>query len=824
MTALHNCTPLGFIRDVTLLKSVTSSIIMVSMEKEVIKISVRSLVEFLLRSGDLDNRTSSMDREAMQMGARLHRKIQRQMGSSYTPEVSLKCRIPYEKFSLQVEGRADGIMETENGTVIDEIKGVLKDIHLLEQPAEVHLAQAKCYAFMYGSKHQQEKVGVQMTYCNMETEEIRRFHTTYSIAELEEWFRNLTDEYEKWALFQLEWKKARNASIKETGFPYTYREGQKNLAASVYRTILRKKKLFIQAPTGVGKTMATVFPAVKALGEGLADKIFYLTAKTITRTAAMQAFDVLKKSSSGYGGKGLRFKVITLTAKEKICFCDKAECNPDYCLYAKGHFDRINDAVYELILNSDDMNRETIEKQAQIWKVCPFELGLELSLWADAVICDYNYVFDPNARLKRFFGDSVKEDYIFLIDEAHNLVERGREMFSASLVKEDVMKVRRLIRTKDEKLSRQLEDCNRQLLTLKRECDGCQVLDSAGGLYLKLLSVMGEMERFLEECQDDEVREEVLSLYFEIRMFESIYEKLDENYMIYTEIDGEGRFRIRLFCVNPASCLEETMDKSVGTIFFSATLLPIRYYKKLLSTGTEDYAVYAETAFSPTNRLLLLGTDVSTRYTARGEETYTRYARYLLEMVRIKTGNYMAFFPSYRFMESVYDRFLEIARQEKVDVDCLLQAPYMSEEAREIFLEGFEEERQVSLMGFCVMGGVFSEGIDLAEDRLIGAAVIGTGLPQVCRERELLKEYFDRKGMKGFDYAYVYPGMNKVLQAAGRVIRTEGDKGVILLLDERFQEKRYKDTFPREWEGAGICNVKNAGGIMKAFWHQISSK
>ncbi len=516
------------------------------------------------------------------------------------------------------------------------------------------------------------------------------------------------------------------------------------------------------------------------------------------------------------GDTALQYKVITLTAKEKICFCEKPECNPDYCPYAKGHFDRINDAVYDMITTSDDMSRQAVEEQAKKWQVCPFELGLDLSLWADAVICDYNYVFDPNAKLKRFFGEGVKGDYIFLIDEAHNLVERGREMFSASLCKEDVMKVRRLVKTRDVRLARQLEDCNRQLLALKRECDGCQVLESAGGIYLKLLSVMAEMERYLEECQEEDVREEVLGLYFEVRMFETIYEKLDENYMIYSEIDGEGKFLIRLFCVNPAVNLNEALEKGVSTIFFSATLLPIRYYRQLLSTKTDDYAVYAQSTFARENRLLLLGNDVSTRYTARGEATYRKYASYLLEMVQGKKGNYMAFFPSYKFMEEVYDQFLLLAEKEGSSAQCVIQAPYMSEEAREIFLEEFEEEREESLLGFCVMGGIFSEGIDLSRDRLIGAAVVGTGLPQVCRERELLREYFDKKGLRGFDYAYVYPGMNKVLQSAGRVIRTEEDRGVILLLDDRFREPRYKETFPQGVGRSGTlqcekCRREDAG-------------
>lgn len=799
------------------LQNPISSTIMKSMEEQVIRISVRALVEFILQSGDIDNRVASSEKDAMQMGARMHRKIQRQMGSAYHSEVTLKIQVPFEGFLLQIEGRADGVMETEDGTVIDEIKGVFKNLDTMEEPVPVHLAQAKCYAFIYGEQNSLNKIGVQMTYCHLETEEIRRFHSQYEIEELRKWFYELANQYEKWARFQVDWKKIRNESIKETEFPYEYREGQKELVTSVYRTILRKKKLFIQAPTGVGKTMATVFPAVKAVGEGLAEKLFYLTAKTITRTVAHQAFEILKNGC-------MRYKTIMLTAKEKICFCDKTECNPDYCPYAKGHYDRINDAIYEMITETDDLSRSAIEQQAQKWQVCPFELGLDLSLWADAVICDYNYVFDPNARLKRFFGEGVKGEYLFLIDEAHNLVERGREMYSASMYKEDIMKVRRLVKERDTKLARQLEDCNKQLFALKRECDGCQVIGSAGGIYLKLLSVMAEMERYLEESTDEEIREEVLSLYFEVRMFETIYEKLDENYMIYSEIDDDGKFQIRLFCVNPSVNLKESLDKGISTVFFSATLLPIRYYKELLSTETDDYAVYANSIFDREKRLLMIGNDVSTRYTRRGQDMYYRYALYLKEMSSAKIGNYMAFFPSYRFMEEVYECFREVVEKEKVQIDCLIQAPYMSEEAREIFLEGFEEERNISLMGFCVMGGIFSEGIDLSEDKLIGAAIIGTGLPQVCRERELLKEYFDKKDMRGFDYAYVYPGMNKVQQSAGRVIRTEEDRGIILLLDDRFQEKRYKETFPREWEGYQMCNIKNVKEKIQKFWDYTSSK
>lgn len=785
-----------------------------------IRISVRNLVEFVLRSGDIDNRSAGADRDAMLLGGRIHRKIQRKMGAEYQAEVPLKHEVTCGGFVLSVEGRADGVIRQKEGIVIDEIKGIFKELEYLEEPAAVHLAQAKCYAYIYAYDHNLEEIAVQMTYCNLETEEIKRFQSVYTFETLKEWFLDVLGRYEKWARYQIEWKEKRDMSIKKVVFPFAYREGQKELAYSVYRTILRKKKLFIQAPTGVGKTISTVFPAVKAVGEGLGEKIFYLTAKTITRTVAWQAFETLREQC-------LRMKVIVLTAKEKICFCKETNCNPVDCPYAKGHYDRVNDAVYELITASDELNREILEEQARKWRVCPHEMSLDVSEWADAVICDYNYVFDPNAHLKRFFGEGNKGEYLFLIDEAHNLVERGRKMYSAEIYKEDFLKIRKLVRTRDGKLAARLEECNRQLLALKRECGGCQVLNSVSHIYMKLMSLMTETERFLEECREEEIRKEVLELYFTVRMFINIHDRLDENYIIYSELENSGRFKLCLFCVNPANCLKEFLDKGNSTVFFSATLLPIHYYKRLLSTSKEDYAIYAESPFDSGKRRLLLGMDVSTKYTRRSQEMYRLYARYLLEVAHSKAGNYMVFFPSYQFMEEVYGEFLEIIKEEgdgADDIEYVMQSRHMTEEEREIFLENFGEAKGSCLVGFCVMGGIFSEGIDLAMDQLIGAVIVGTGLPQVCRERELLKSYFDAHGYRGFDYAYLYPGMNKVLQSAGRVIRTDEDRGVILLLDERFRDGRYQETFPREWREYGVCSVENVAGQLEEFWAQFEDK
>lgn len=782
-------------------------------EKSIVCISVRNLVEFILREGDIDSRRSGgMDKEAMLMGGRLHRKIQRRMGPEYHAEVSLKTLVDCGEFCIQVEGRADGVIikedETEPGVIIDEIKGVLRELSHIEQPVNVHLAQAKCYAYIYARQHGLERIGVQMTYCHLDTEEIRRFQFEYGKKELEEWFHDLVGSYEKWARFQIEWKQERDASIQRIEFPFPYRKGQRDVAAAVYRTILRKKKLFIQAPTGVGKTMSTVFPAVKAVGEGLAEKIFYLTAKTITRTVAENAFSTLKEN-------GLRMKVITLTAKEKICFCEEAVCNPEACPYAKGHFDRVNDAVFDMITGGNEINRKAIEEQAQKYMVCPFELSLDISTWTDAVICDYNYAFDPTAHLKRFFSEGGSGNYIFLIDEAHNLVERGREMYSAQLYKEDLLEVKRLIKADSPPLAKKLEEVNRLFLALKRECEDYMILDGVSHIVLKLMNVLTEMEKFLEEPVEEKKRDQVLELYFQVRSFVNIHDIMDENYVVYSELESDGRFKVRLFCVNPAQNLQSYLEYGVSTVFFSATLLPIHYYKELLSVEKEDYAIYAETPFPAKNRILLMGRDVSTKYTLRGAVMYERIARYIITAAKVRKGNYMAFFPSYKVMEEVYNYFLSDAGE----IDSVIQSQSMGEAEREEFLGMFETDRENSLVGFCVMGGIFSEGIDLTEDRLIGAVIVGTGLPQVCNDREIVKQYFDEMGMRGFDYAYLYPGMNKVLQSAGRVIRTETDRGLILLLDDRFSQRQYREIFPREWEGCRICSADTLTALAEEFWN-----
>ncbi len=800
-----------------------------------LRVSVRQLVEFILREGSIDNRKSSGSDTAMQEGSRIHKMLQRRMGSEYHAEIGLNYTWASEEYDIIIEGRADGIIDhnwgmhtpeetgkEENKVVIDEIKGTYRDLKRITAPVGVHLAQAKCYAFMYASEHHLDQIGVRMTYCQMETEELKYFHEDYTIQELKGWFEDLMLEYKKWADFQFTWNTVRTASIRQLAFPFPYREGQKELVTYVYQTIYHKRKLFLEAPTGVGKTISTVFPAVKSMGEGLIEKIFYLTAKTITRTVAQECFGLLQQN-------GLQMKTIVLTAKDKICFMkqeetakEEAECNPEACPYADGHYDRINDAMYDLLTHEAHFTREKVQAYAAKHQVCPFELSLDMSLFADAVICDYNYVFDPRVYLKRFFADGLgKRDYVFLIDETHNLLDRGREMYSAALNKDSFLGTKRLVKELSPRIAKLLDKCNKELLVMKRQCESYRREEEIDGFVRMLNHLYAAIDDFLDEHDMFPNKKELLDFYFEAAHFLNIYEIMDENYVVYSQLLDNGDFMLKLFCVNPARNLRQCMHKGRSTILFSATLLPIQYYKKLLGGEPTDYEVYAKSTFDEKKKALFIANDVTSKYARRSEREFLRIAEYIYEVVRQRHGNYMVFLPSHLFLEQVYRCFMEGYYQADF-MECIVQEDYMSEAKREEFLLRFHQEAADAsvLIGFCVMGGIFSEGIDLKRDSLIGAVIVGTGIPQVGCERELLKQHFDAQGENGFDYAYRYPGMNKVLQSAGRVIRTAEDIGVVALLDERFLEPQYRRMFPREWSQYEVVSVSGIAGRVERFWNE----
>ncbi|HWR45639.1 ATP-dependent DNA helicase [Sporomusa sp.] len=785
---------------------------------KVIKTSVRNLVEFVLRSGDLVATFTGSSR--MVDGSKIHRKIQQSQGSEYESEVSLSIVIERPDVILQISGRADGIITTKDETgleqiTVDEIKSVTQDLETIEEGYNpLHWAQAKCYAYIYAAQHGLAQIGVQITYCQVITLEIKMFKQSYSALELADFFDSLVTEYAMWAKRLGDWVAIRDASAELLQFPFSaFRHGQRQLSVAVYKTLSRGLKLFAQAPTGTGKTMATIFPAIKALGIGHVEKLFFLTAKTVTRQLAEEAFARLRQA-------GLRCKTLTLTAKDKTCFMPEAACTPEECPYAEGYYDRINLALHDC-WQREAFTREVIEQYAREHRVCPFELSLDLAFWADAVICDYNYVFDPRVYLKRFFYENNGQ-YCFLVDEAHNLVDRARDMFSAELTKQSFLDLKKNVNNKLPPLAKAAGKINTFLLKSGKLCieksavgesDYCVREQPFTDILPLLRKFMDLAEKWLAKNEPADFREELLDIYFKVNAFLRTSETYDERYVTYVE-KMDKDIKLKLFCVNPSELLRQAVQRGRAAVFFSATLTPLNYFSEVLGGEEGDGKITVPTPFDHSHLSLLVADNISTTYKTR-EKTYEVIVDSIAAAIGARAGNYLVFLPSYRYMEEVYQRFSLKNPLTRV----IRQMGEMTEEERAGFLDQFSSENTDTLVGFAVLGGVFGEGIDLIGERLVGAVVVGVGLPKVCLEREIIRQWFDKDNRQGFEYAYVYPGMNKVLQAAGRVIRTEYDRGLVLLIDDRFSQSRYKRLFPPEWQGAVRTNsVSRIADEAKRFW------
>ena len=776
----------------------------------VIAISVREIVSFALSSGSIDTRYVSHSR-AMQ-GTVIHKKIQEEnlkLIKGYSKEVYLTMDFDFDKFTLKVEGRADGVIE-DDGVIVEEIKSTNTNlVYIDENFNELHWAQAKFYAYILCEQKNLKNITVRLIYYCLLNDETKTFEKKYTKDELKEYIDFIIKQFKDIADYNIEWKDRRNGSIDEAGFPFKeYRKGQRELSVAVYNTVREKEKIFIKAPTGIGKTISTIFPVVKALGQDKIDRIFYLTSKTITRTVAEEAFKILRKNK-------MNIKTITLTAKEKICFKDEPKCNPDDCIYAKDYYDKLKGSLYHILKDNDEFSRTTIEEIAEKYKICPFELSLEIAKWCDAVICDYNYIFDPTAALKYIFEECTDRISI-LIDEAHNLVPRAREMYSAEIRKSDIYKVKKLMTGKAPKLSGILGKINSIMVSYRRELEDDQIVQKIitsvpKDLSKMLKSFIKEGDEFIAKNQGVEGIDEVMNLYFEINEFLNTLAEVDDCYINYVDTSDRDVI-IKLFCIDPSTRIKYKMNAAKSCVLFSATMTPMDYYISLLGGDENSYRMFLKSPFDSSN-LDISAVPLSTKYKDR-ENTIGDIVEIIHDTVSLKKGNYIAFFPSYKYMENAYKLFLE----KYDDINVEIQNNDMNEKQREDFLSKFEDKEK-NILAFCVMGGIFSEGIDLRGDSLIGTIITGVGLPQVCFEREIIKDYYNNLNGQGYDYSYTYPGMNKVMQSVGRVIRTETDKGVAVLIDDRFFTNKYKMMMPREWENMNfVRDKKELKKKVEEFW------
>lgn len=754
-------------------------------------VSVRSLVEFVLQSGDLTT-GGFQKRDRAQAGIQGHKQVQRSRPVGYRSEVEIAYHVEGADPPMEVRGRIDGLYVSNEQVILEEIKTTTLSLELIdEEHNRLHWAQAKCYAYIYLRQQDLSGITIQLTYYHLDSRKEKTFERQFTLVELETFFRDLITLYSDWFRKVYEWQAKRDRSIQQLEFPYDeYRPGQRDMAVAVYKAIRANDRLYVQSPTGVGKTIATLFPAVKAVGQGLAAKIFYLTAKTSGRLVAEKALDDMRRS-------GLKFKSVTLTAKEKICFCPPANCDPEMCVFARGYFDKVKKALEE-IDRHQAFTRPVIEEIARQYQICPFEFSLDVALWVDCIICDYNYVFDPRVYLHRFFEFGT-EPYVFLIDEAHNLPDRARSMFSAELDKRTVLDLQRTLKPHLPELGKKLGAINKVLLEIRKTCQAedknALIEHEPPKMLLKAVREFSQKaEDWLALNQATEFRQELLEFYFLCSNYLRTAEYFDTFYVSYFERQGQSDLKAKLFCLDPAPMLAVPLERSQSTVFFSATLLPMDYFTKLLTGDANHPKRIFQSPFPLENACLLIHNKISTRYAQR-DDSYAAIADAIGTICSTYAGNYLVYFPSHIYLAAVLERLKERLPEKQL----LVQGRAMTEEERGQFLDQFSASNQETLVGLAVMGGIFGEGIDLVGERLIGVVVVGVGIPQLGLERDLIKEYFDRQTGNGFAYAYQYPGFNRVQQATGRVIRTETDRGIIVLIDDRFTHARYRDLYPSHW-------------------------
>lgn len=749
-----------------------------------LSLSVHQLVDFLLRKGNIDNRI--YNRSSMLEGTRMHSFYQSNQSKGYISEYPLQVYQMVDGIEFHIHGRADGIINKNGKYTIDEIKTTVTDLmEYRDSQIDWHLGQAKCYAYMFAKEQNLDYIGVKLTYLRQgKTKDKLVDEYYFNYNELEMFFIQLLEEYLSFYNLILEHISNRTKSIQNLEFPFKkYRAGQKELAKYVYSNSLKGGSLFVEAPTGIGKTMSTLFPNIKILEKNEKSKIFYLTAKSSGKESAMNAVATLKE-------KGLILNNILITAKEKICFCKGKSCNPDECPYAKGYYDKISRALRMALLSNTTFDYETIIDIAYNHDICPFEFELDLSLFCDVIICDYNYLYDPISYMKRYFDEDASE-YIALVDEAHNLLSRSRDMYSASISYKDAIKAKKELKGTHNAKAR------RALLKVIDMMEPFMELEKGEYEYSNFDDeTYKTLEKFILKIQeltkdDFKLKGIFKDFYLDVNEFLKISDFVNEKYLIYVE-KNEDDCIMHLFCMDPSSFLRMDNEKLKSSVFFSATLSPINYYIDTLGGEKNSPSLLLSSPFPKENLLLLVAPKVSIKYKNRNE-SYSTVKEYIENFIQGKIGNYFIYCPSYEYMDKIVS-LIDIP-----NVDIFVQSKDMDEVQKGQFLDNFKSNPEKTTLGFLVIGGAFSEGIDLVNDRLIGAVIIGVGLSKINYQSDKISEYYKNLDLNGYEYSYLNPGMNKVMQAVGRVIRGEKERGAVLLIDERYTYKNYQSLYRREW-------------------------
>lgn len=781
-------------------------------------LSVHNVVDMLLRQGSIDNRVFTSS--TMQEGTRLHSLFQNEQNQNYQSEVYLAATFVIDDVNFFVEGRADGVITGPDGVTVDEIKTTVADLQdFYEENKEWHLGQAKFYAYIYAVDHGLDRIKVRLTYISQNDYLLqKRYYFEYEQSELTKYVSDLMDRYYTYLKTYLIHREQLAASLQDFTFPYpAYRAGQDQMIEMLETACAEHSFAFVEAPTGIGKTAASLYPFVKGLaGEG--EKVFYLTSKNSIKKIALDTIRYFQAHRALVKG-------LIVSSKESLCINDKKRrCNPDECPFAKDYYKKINTLLYKVFAERDLIDYEALLEIGAAHEVCPFEFQLDLAVYYDVIIADYNHLFHPTSHLIRFF-DSGPRPYYLLVDECHNLPGRVRDMHSGSI---SGFRLFRLLKALSGKTTLKLRKRIKALLDYFKELvpadygdnyDARNQIVAVGGCPEELIDLIEKFDKTAKDYLKEpsaEVSDELLEVYYELHSFLDLPAESD-SYAYYFRLRNDRADQFYAACLDSRCFINPAKRLFLAGAFFSATLAPQDFYLDLLGCDDGRKSLMLPSPFPPENFKVLVDPLISTRYRDRSSTLI-----FLLEAIKAfvlaKTGNYFVFFPSYQYMTQI----VELFGASTAGVDIFVQTNQMDYTSREEFLARFRRNPSRTTVGFVVMGGVFAEGIDLLDDRLIGAAVVGVGLPSICYENDLLRGYYGQDDPdRGYDYAYLYPGINKVLQAAGRVIRSEADRGVLLLIDQRYQEGRYRDVFEPRFEN--LEYVFSDGDIKKAvrrFWEE----
>lgn len=772
-----------------------------------ISLSVKDMVELLYGSGNISSTKNLLQRA--QEGTDIHKYWQNQYLETDKKEVVCQIKYEHEDFTLSIQGRIDGVLYRDDQIIIEEIKSTHLDFDLLEiETTPSHLAQAKIYAYIYANANGLKKINIVLTYIQVSDLKVKQFDKSYTLKQLESYYFKTVNKYIEWEEKIKNHEETRQKSIIGLEFPFPeYRLNQREMMAYIYRNILNQGKIYLEAPTGIGKTIASLFAGLKAINKPR-QKIFYNTAKNDGKKVVIDTIKLLEE-------KGLIAKSVEITAKDSMCFLDKRDCDPEVCKYAKGYYNRIFKTIDDVYTNETLLTKELIKHYAKKHTVCPFELSLDLSNYADIIICDYNYVFDPLVKLIRYFEDD-QYNPILLCDEAHNLVDRSRRMYSSSLTESMFIKAldisRYLKPDPSYEINQVLEVFSAAKITLL-EVDFVQKEEVNPTLILYLRKLAVKLDKIFSDDKIKFERQELQDFYFEIARFLKINEFYNDDF-VYVIERYEEDIMLSINCLNASEFINQTIDNHCEAAnFFSATLTPMFYYKSLITSNLgEDISLISD--FSQNNLLLLAIDDVSTRYKDR-DYSIEKIVQATKALVNGKKGNYIVFFPSYAYLNKLEGILLN----EIENVNFISQKRNMFSNERDELMNLFKEDSEVSQVFLFVMGGIFGESIDLIGDQLSGVLIVGVGLPAIAPFNNILKSHYDLTFNNGFDYAYTYPGLNKVIQAVGRVIRTKTDRGVALLLDDRFTTRKYLRLYPKFWSHLSVCNdMFELNKMIKDFW------